>query len=776
VTCSNKYTAKIIIGFPTFIGVAFLFLFVSANSANAIGIAEDINNLAERARLTTDTFMRETLPLRLRLEYGGEFTAKQDKQNLYELAKNASENLQTIAEIQQTLKNKIENYQGDDWDAKYGSTGLWRKLFAHLYTTILSKCQVDFYLALASNPSQRNNILSEILRRLDSLDTTYYSANLRFLKAKTMALLAQTQLVYKPSAMSQLDSLIAEPNIPQPIYFRAAVEKIKLVGQTRTGQLDSLVADIAQSNCTDDLELILSLAFLQRQLNYPEPLERIARLFPQAEDFLGSMILSDISYRIAQQQSLQQVSVFEAELAAQAVWSSDTEDYKKLLDQLSNTEKFQTPLILYVTAVKFAESSPAKAVNLLAKASRLQQTQKSNKLNVEAEIIAKQAVLLAYNLFIQNSIECQPALEAFENYYTIAEEKISGELGYLYGIVLSDCGQAEKAKGMLQKIADKSEGSWPSRAKLELIIQTIQQNQLINQDQRDKLLRQLSNLISQRSGQNETASEIRAEAINIYCQLLLESEDKTEAQKVLDILADTETARDPNLNVLKSKALRQLGRFDESAELLLRAYEPNNYHNALEAMMLLAEIIDQIEQLQQQTKDFQRLLKGCQRMAKYCEAAALSTSGYIPLRQSRLYLAEITILANAKQQEQLQAVEKLLGEMSKDGRADDVDLLRCRARLLAEQGRFTEAAQLWAKICEVRKAESPAQNQRSWKWWRAKYYQLDCLAKCPQTKKNQVLHTIEVLEASFTDIPALWAEKINLLKQTCRSQLIDASN
>ena len=78
--------------------------------------------------------------------------------------------------------------------------------------------------------------------------------------------------------------------------------------------------------------------------------------------------------------------MFEAELAAQAAWENETGDHKILLDYLSGNEKFQTPLILYVAAAAFAETSPAKAVELLVKASNLQQQQKNDKLNITKKL------------------------------------------------------------------------------------------------------------------------------------------------------------------------------------------------------------------------------------------------------------------------------------------------------------------------------------------------------------------------------------------------------
>jgi hypothetical protein len=574
-------------------------------------------------------------------------------------------------------------------------------------------------------------------------------------------------------------------DVPDAIYFRAVIEKIKLTGQTEPGRLNTITSKLAQSNCAEDLELVLSLAFLQRRYDR-QAFEKTVQMWPQIEDFLGTLILSDLSNRIAQgqlsKQALQQISVFEAELAAEAAWKSKTEDYKILLYHLSSMEKFQTPLILYAAAVALAELSPDKSVHFLIKTSNLQSTlsgQRSDRLDIEGYKIASQAAKLAYNLFAEDSSGCQLALSAFDNYCEMAGEKIDEELEYLYTIVLNGCGQATKSKQLLKKIANRPSGNWRNKARLDLIVQVIQQKQHENQDQRNELLKQLSDLIRDSGGQNEGHSQLRREAITIYCQLLLESQDKQSAQKVLNILGEAETASDPNLNFFKSKALRRLGRLDESADCLLSAIDHDNHQYAIEAMALLSEVINKIDLLEQQANDFSKLAKNCQRIAQYCKRIALSTYGLIPVREARLYLTEISIFAADKDKEKLLEVEKALNDLAKNSSINDVDLVRCRARLLAEQGKFEQAASLWADICKIRKDEllqasqpPPATSggQRSWKWWRAKFYELACWAKCPQTQKESIAHTIEILENSFTNIPPLWAEKLKLLKQRCRSQ------
>ena len=326
------------------VGISFLFLSAVAASAEALPTAEDINNLAETARLTGDTFMQESFALRMRYEFSGQFLDPNDRNNLHRLAKTASEHPQAIAKKQKTLKQQIEDYQGSDWDAKYGQTRLWRKLSVDIYTTGLSKCEVDFYIAVTAEQPQRNEILHGILAEIDSLNQRGNTAYLQLLKARTLALLAQTDPVYKPLAKKEFDELMIRSDMNQSTAFRITIERIKLLGVAEAEQLKLLAEGLAQSSCRDDPELVLSLMSLQRRHN-PEDFEKTVQIFPETEYFLGLLILSDISNRITQQKDLEHISVFEAELAAQAAWRAESQSYDKVLGYLLSESKFQTPLI-----------------------------------------------------------------------------------------------------------------------------------------------------------------------------------------------------------------------------------------------------------------------------------------------------------------------------------------------------------------------------------------------------------------------------------------------
>jgi len=700
-------------------------------------------------------------------EYSGKFLTQRDREKLHTLARSAGDQLLAIAESQQKLAKQIEDYQGYDWDDRYGSTGLWRKLYTDLYTTNLSKCQVDLCIALSAKPLHRGEMLDKVLDELNSLKQMRNTAYLQFLKARTYSLLARTDPIYEVFAEKEFDQLSFRSDMRHSTVFRIAIERIKLFGPAESHRLKKLAAEIAKSKCKDDIELVLSLACLQRWHD-PEAFEKTVQTWPQIEDFLGSLALSDLANRIDEgqltKQYLHQISIFEAELAAQAAWKNKTKEYKTLLGRLLDAEKFQTPLILYVAAIAFADSSPAEAVNLLIKASTLQSAiggQKSNKLNIEAHEIARQAAQLAYGFYNQAPVYCRLVIEAFENYRTIAAEKIDEETEYLYTVILNDCGQAEKSTLLLDRIAGRPAGRWRNRAKLGLITAAIRQRRSESREKHSELLKQLDDLITD-CRRDEDDSRLRMEVITVYCRLLLETKDKASAQKVLDVLTDVEIAIDPNLSALKSNALRQLGRLDESAECLCELVNSNSDKYA-EAMELLSEIIDKIDYYQAKLDSFPKMLKDCYKLACYCRDCA----GPGDSQRAALMAAEITVFATAKRSEELSRVDKLLNDLGRDTSGNNVHLLRCRARLLTAQGKFDRAVRLWARIANIRKNGSRERARRTWKWWRAKFYELDCFAKIPQTEKKDILHTIEVLENSFTDIPPLWAEKLNLLKQRC---------
>ena len=105
--------------------------------------------------------------------------------------------------------------------------------------------------------------------------------------------------------------------------------------------------------------------------------------------------------------------------------------------------------------------------------------------------------------------------------------------------------------------------------------------------------------------------------------------------------------------------------------------------------------------------------------------------------------------------------ENILNKLQNQPQQENIDFLRVKARLAQQKGQFESALKSWSKIRRMTKP-TDRPTDRPWKWWQAKYHELKCFAKLPNTTKTQLTHAIEVLETSF-NIPPFWAKKLKLL-------------
>ena len=118
-----------------FLSFALLTISLPAIAADSFPTAQDINDAAQKAKQTYDSFFTQTFTIRMQYEYSGRFLNQQDKDTLCEAARQTSADLEQIANTQLAMKQAIESYQKDDWETLFGQTGLWRKLTADLTHT-----------------------------------------------------------------------------------------------------------------------------------------------------------------------------------------------------------------------------------------------------------------------------------------------------------------------------------------------------------------------------------------------------------------------------------------------------------------------------------------------------------------------------------------------------------------------------------------------------------------------------------------------------------------
>ncbi|MCJ7692828.1 MAG: hypothetical protein MUO22_05380, partial [Sedimentisphaerales bacterium] len=252
------------------------------------------------------------------------------------------------------------------------------------------------------------------------------------------------------------------------------------------------------------------------------------------------------------------------------------------------------------------------------------------------------------------------------------------------------------------------------------------------------------------------------------------------------------------LEYLYATVLKDCGRVDKSTELLQKIaekssrhwseaakleliaqtvrgkkYEPQQINDLLEgfknsiaqsrdcdyapeAMQLLAEAVGTMEQFAEDDSGF---VSNCKELARFCFDCL---EGNLK-QKAALLLVEVSAI-QLPQQIALADFEQLLESLAEDNMRDDVDFIRCSARLAIAQRKFDTAAKLWSKIAQITKDDTTAAGTRTWKWWRAKYYELYCWANHDLAEKQQITHNIEILRNSFDDIPLFWAEKLDRLK------------
>jgi len=222
---------------------SFLLLIYTPVYADPFVTSEDINNLADMVHQTTVSFMQESFHFRLKFESDNNLLNQSEKQTFQKLSQKAVSQLLQLAEEQKNLKSKIENYTGNDWDQRYGSTGLWRKLSEQLCRTNLIKCETEYRLAISSEKPRKNEILDQIMGQIDLLQQSCDSVYLQFLKARVLAAAGQTKPQYRQSAIELLNSLMIRSDLPQSMAFGITFEQIKLIGPEE-GQLEKLTKEL----------------------------------------------------------------------------------------------------------------------------------------------------------------------------------------------------------------------------------------------------------------------------------------------------------------------------------------------------------------------------------------------------------------------------------------------------------------------------------------------------------------------------------------------------
>ncbi len=619
-----------IINTPSLAITTIILIFTAAISVSttepkmSLPTEHDIMSLSEMSNLTINAFRQETILQRMLYFYNKGFINNKTRDQLNHLAQRAIKDLVEIQKNQQQLKSQIEHYPGDDWDQRYGITGLWKQISYDIHKTQVRLLEVSYYRSLCktSPPSEKT---------------------------------------------------FGEQFNEWPLFI-----KIRNYQNKSKKDINELAEKIVESKCKIEPELTAVFFSLTKQFKNERALKEIFKACPQIQSLFSEVILLTVE-QLTTSKKLVELTVTEAQIAVIAAAREKAENNADLFVRLLKEKKFQTPLIFYITADSLKEKQPLKAIQYLIHASQLQTNENADLFHAAPHDIAALAAKIGYDLYLADADGYDLTIDAFENYFAIAQENADPQLKYLYADILYQGGEQQKGLALLKKIADDSSHPYKKSAAVNLAA---------------------IKLSKRTSGSNFQIDE------------------------------------------------------EDTAQYLVSAISTDNIPGKDSLLVFLSYCLENIEQITTDVQDRENFLRNCKQLAQYVHQKTNSASAVF-------YLAEITSLFKITSRDELLKIKIMLDGMNIE--KPPVEYLRAKARVETALTHYQQAVMYWFKITEILPEPSP-NGTGSYRWWRAKYFQLYCLSKIPGSKKN-IVHTIDVFENSYRDIDEPWRTKLRKLKK-----------
>lgn len=720
-----------------------------------------VNKLTQASAATFDNFITETFLPRAQLEYAGRFTDPADAKKISTSAKTAVNSLKDILHLQQMTSQRIEEYDGDDWDDLYGKTSLWRNSVTAARQTSWRICIVNYHHALASTGDQKETLLKNVLDQTG--DDSGFSINERnFLRTQAKWAIAPEKNI--DITICRLDSLIASSGIDNEVFYQAVIMRMKMSGRTNPQQLEALAESLNKSKLKNNFELLFKLAIEELKAGSDNLINTIAAKHPAAIDIAGQLVLHDIASTASNPQllsiTIKTKTPAQARLAALTASKKQNSKYAEIFEQMVIVEKFQSNAVYLAAAVSCRQTQPVKAVAYYLTSAEKSIIAKDNLIDMTSADIARQGARLAYDLYYKDSKHFPVAKNAIERYLTIADKNPDDELSYLYASMLIESDESDKATDLLKSIIAKN-GKYANAAGFDMIFYAAKKT-TPHSTQRKELIIKLNNFINKQDATNNDSLNINKLAVALYCKLLLQEGGKDNAIAVLNILENIPYEHTPDIAVIKAAALAENGDMVNAATTLATAIENGDPNGSpLLAASLTSEILEDIDEYEDKTENFAEFIKICSTLAHHSNNSITDES------QNKDYqkkLIELNIITTQENGNTAKVGEYLLNEYTKK-HDDDIDILRCTARLYMKQDRFAEAFKIWTSIAQTRKPPSHAAAKPS-KWWRAKYYALKCYSKMPDKINDDLHRAIEILISTNKNIPKFWKKKLTELKTT----------
>lgn len=744
------------------LGIVVLLLAVVAGlRAQAPQITlDDVQRVTDRADEAAEDFFARSREIRLRFHYQDRFLTERDREQMAQGARSAGETLAQAAATLQDYCRRIESYDGDDWDRRFGVTGLWRGAHTSAERFAGLACRVDYWRALTLENPARNERLADVIARCTARADGQEDPAACVLRAQCLSRLAN-----HPTARDQANRLLAEVleayrserRPPDATYFHAAITRLGLLDRVDSPLIREVLTALQRTALADDMDILLRLAFLELRCVRPRSdhvLQEVLGRSPAAGSFVGRVVLDDWLDRFSRSELtgsyILDRTPLERRLALQQAAHGESSDTLALLEFLEGVLEPPSGLLLLAKAQAQRDADPVAAIMTYRRAAQVQRNRPDPDLPMTPTDIAELGARMAWQLYLKDAEHAATAADMLAFYHDLAGTEANDELGYAYALVLHGTGQHTRAEGLLQRIRARG-GPYALAAGLELVVRRLQADDC-DAACRRQAQKELERLLRQPPGPEQPQQQARAQAVVLYCRLVLEMPDRPAAQTVLDLLSRTPGLEPADAAVLRCAALRTLERHPQAAKALIDVLDSPAPAVSDEIATLLTEASARIETWREQPS-FADFLADLCRLAEHAASRTQEAETRAVLR-----LTEAECLALRGDGASINRAAAIIEDLAQPAWTRRVEWVRAQARVLTARGEWTRAAECWQQI-----ATALRDGPDAWAWWQARYWQTWCHAQRPGMDGETVRHAVEVLLSSRPDGPAFWKTRLAAL-------------
>ena len=697
--------------------------------------------LLEETKLSVNTvyseFEKKTAFDTILIEYvGDDSLSHRERSKLSNIVSVYSMKIKSLLLTQQSLKKRIEQYPGDDWDREFGDTGLWKNLNKSLINTTLLKLNIQYPKVLLLSRDLKEKLVLAQLKTILSLEKDNHSFSFTAYKAKLYSELSYSNRRFYEESIRLNRKVVSGLDSGSWLYFASSLELIKL-GDKKAAPIEKVYGEFTNSKYVDSV--LMNLKFALTAFLYCDNdnfADKILTSHPKVAPLFCEIVLkaseSKRWRRLAKISTPDKFSPLSGDSISYAVLNSTSSDNLKLAKRIAQNRPNALTLYVQAHCVMEGASEFSTALKLLISASKMDSPRKWLGPDFSRDKLSRIACEYAFDKLRESSSLGDLALEALQNYQKNLGDRIDEELEYSLASLLLDS-KPTQAQEILGDIAKRG-GKFFAQAKFDLALYQLGTSSKSDQD---RAIRNLKSLLKKTQNRKSYT-----EGLLLYSYLVLDKNLKDRYSDVLDCLDDSRLIYAPDVASAHAQVLLRLDRVEDAISGYSDFLEDDSKFDALTIRELVFALMQKYESIIASAEDSDNLVSCAKGLLSRVLEKEPSDC------ESALLLAELNMLANAE-----------MPALSDCGN-NSILALRCRAREMQLEHKYDEATSLWSDLSLSLKDKNQPQSKQSWQWWRAKYYQLYCYSLSSDFDSEKLKHAISVLLASGDKKENLWKYKM----------------